>query len=437
MSIKVNEYIKKFKLNYFNFLYFLTIPSFVVGQFLFKLIFILIVISGIIKYQKKIFLFEKNFINNFFILMMLFFCINVLIVSSYYYSLNLRFLFFVMIILFFLVTDYLIKNQIIDLKKIFIFNLYVLMFVIFDTIYQIVYLRDIFGYEIYQNYQRYSGPFGDEFILGAFMSFFLLPTILFYLQKKNFNFYKYIFIYLFFLISIYISIKSGERIAFLTILIQLILAYIFFLKRKKFKLFVLIFTIILTFSLIIVDKGIQKKYAHFYQLIFNYNEKILDKSSEINFNNLSFFNTQHGAHYLTAFEIWKNNKIFGIGIKNFRNESADKKYSQIKSAHAKYRSATHPHNYQMELLSETGLVGFIIFNVFFLILLIKVLKNILNKNNRNYYISIFFIIIFSKYFPIKSDASLFSSSMGLLFWMFTVFLIASLNIKDVNYFNRD
>lgn len=437
MSIKVNKYINKLKLNYFNFLYFLIIPSFIVGQFLFKLIFMLIVVSGITKYQKKIFSYEKNFINNFFILMMLFFSINVLIVSSYYYSLNLRFLFFVIIILFFLVTDYLIKNQLIDLKKIFIFNLYVLMFVIFDTIYQIIYLKDIFGYEIYQGYQRYSGPFGDEFILGGFMSFFLLPTILFYSQQKNFNIYKSIFIYLFFLISIYISIKSGERIAFFTILIQLILAYIFFLKGKKFKLFVLIFTIILTFSFFALDKGIQKKYAHFYELIFNYNQNILDKSNEKNFNNLSFFNTQHGAHFLTAFEIWKNNKIFGIGIKNFRNESPDKKYAQIKSAHSNYRSATHPHNYQMELLSETGLVGFVIFNVFFLTLFVKVFKSILNKNKKNYYISIFFIIIFSKYFPIKSDASLFSSSMGLLFWMFVVFLVTSINIKNDNYFNRD
>ena len=130
-------------------------------------------------------------------------------------------------------------------------------------------------------------------------------------------------------------------------------------------MFVLISAIIFTFSFFILDKGIQKKYAHFYELIFNYNEKILDKSKGNNFNNLSFFNTQHGVHYLTAFEIWKNNKIFGIGIKNFRKESPDKKYSQIKSAHAKHRSATHPHNYQMELLSETGLLGFFIFNVFF------------------------------------------------------------------------
>ena len=91
----------------------------------------------------------------------------------------------------------------------------------------------------------------------------------------------------------------------------------------------------------------------------------------------------------------------------------------------------------MELLSETGLVGIIIFNIFFIILFSKVLKNILKKNNKNFYISIFFIIVLSKFFPIKSDASLFSSSMGLLFWMFTIFLITSSNLKNDNYFNKD
>ena len=101
MSIKLDTFIEKFRLNYFNILYFLIIPSLIVGQFLFKLIFVLIVISGIIKYKKKLFLIKKNLINNLFIFMMLFFCFNVLFVSTHYYSINFRFIFFIIIILFF------------------------------------------------------------------------------------------------------------------------------------------------------------------------------------------------------------------------------------------------------------------------------------------------------------------------------------------------
>ena len=86
------------------------------------------------------------------------------------------------------------------------------------------------------------------------MSFTSNYSILF--TTKNLNIYKSIFIFLFLLISVYVSIKSGERIAFLQYYL-LILTYIF-LKNKKFKLFVLISAIIFTFSFFILDKGIQK-----------------------------------------------------------------------------------------------------------------------------------------------------------------------------------
>ena len=34
----------------------------------------------------------------------------------------------------------------------------------------------------------------------------------------------------------------------------------------------------------------------------------------------------YGAHYDTALKIFQNNKLFGIGLKNFRIESGDEKY---------------------------------------------------------------------------------------------------------------
>ena len=435
MSDKIKIFIENIQKNYFNILYILIVPAFIIGQFIFKLIFILIIISGLVKYRQKLFNFKKNLINISFILMMLLFTFNVMFVSSYYYSINSRYIYFPLIILFFFVTNYLVSKEIISFKKIFIFYFYIIIFVILDTIYQIINLKDIFGFQYYSHYNRFSGPFGDEFILGAFMSFFLIPVILFYSKKEEFNNSKKIFFSIFLISSIYISIKSGERIAFFTIVVQFLLTYILFLNSKKSKILFLSTTVVVL-VFFILDKGIQKKYLHFYQLLFDYNEKFTDQSENKNFNKISFLNTQHGAHYLTAIEIWKNNKIFGIGIKNFRNESSKLKYSNIKSAHAKFRVATHPHNYQMELLSETGLIGFIIFNLFFLFLFLKILKDNLKNRDNNYYVNIFYIIVLSKYFPFKSDASLFSSSMGLLFWMFTIFLIASYNYSQ-NYFIND
>ena len=193
MSDKIKIFIENIQKNYFNILYILIVPAFIIGQFIFKLIFILIIISGLVKYRQKLFNFNKNLINISFILMMLLFTLNVMFVSSYYYSINSRYIYFPLIILLFFVTNYLVSKEIISFKKIFIFYFYIIIFVILDTIYQIINLKDIFGFQYYSHYNRFSGPFGDEFILGAFMSFFLIPVILFYSKKEEFNTIKKIF----------------------------------------------------------------------------------------------------------------------------------------------------------------------------------------------------------------------------------------------------
>ena len=113
--------------------------------------------------------------------------------------------------------------------------------------------------------------------------------------------------------------------------------------------------------------------------------------------------------------------IFGIGIKNFRNESIKGEYSLINSHQRNFRSATHPHNFQLELLAETGLVGFILFNLFIIYFTYIIIFNKKKLLYYNLFIKIFIILILSKYFPVKTDSSLFSSSLGLLLWINIIF----------------
>ena len=49
-----------------------------------------------------------------------------------------------------------------------------------------------------------------------------------------------------------------------------------------------------------------------------------------------------------------DNKIFGVGMKNFRNYCSDDKY-QV----SKLSCSTHPHNTYIQILTETGLFGFL------------------------------------------------------------------------------
>lgn len=417
------------KNNYFNILYGLIMPSFILGQALFKFILLLIIFSATILFKYKIFHFKKNILNILFLITLAYFLFNSLIISNLYYDYNNRYLTFIFIFLFYLSTDHLFQKKLINFQLIFKFNIFIFLFIYIDTIYQIIFKIDLFGYEYYEAYDRYAGPFGDEFILGVFMSFFIVPSFLIYLKENHSNEFKKIFIIFFLFLSIYIALKTGERIAFFTIMLQLIMCLIIFkFKKKKNYIFSILLVTLVTVSIMIFDKSIKKKYDHFYKILFNYELFIKNNKKEnVEINKISFLNSQTGAHFLTALKIWENKPIFGVGIKNFRHESKKEIYSTIKSHQVEFRTATHPHNFQLELLSETGLVGFILFNFFMIFLFYKIIKNYKIYKKNNFFFITIFIIILTKYFPFKTDSSLYSSSMGLLFWIFLIFLLTNID----------
>ena len=53
-------------------------------------------------------------------------------------------------------------------------------------------------------------------------------------------------------------------------------------------------------------------------------------------------NTNYGAHRNVAIEIFKDNPIFGVGIKNFRIESANSKYDNLNHNQNLLRVSSHP-----------------------------------------------------------------------------------------------
>tara|TARA_B100000989_G_scaffold298895_1_gene290838 strand:+ start:29127 stop:30425 length:1299 start_codon:yes stop_codon:yes gene_type:complete len=427
MSIKKSLTLINFKNNLYNILFTSIVPSFVIGQAFFKINLVLILVSALIQFRLKIFKINKDTINIFFLSLLIYFILNSIFISSYYYFPNSRFLTFIGIILFYFVTNYLIKYDFLNLHKIFLYYSFIILLILFDTLIQIIFLKDIFGFDYLHNYMRYAGPFGNEYILGAFLSFYIIPILILLNEKKKNNYMK-IFVLFFFLFSMYILIKSGERIAFLTVCLQILLYLIVFKKSIKNFLILGILSLIFFVGISLYDKGIYKKYENFYKLVFKY-EKIINENYLLHkkINKFGFLNTQSGAHFLTAHEIWRNYPIFGIGVKNFRNESIKNEYSSINSHQRNFRSATHPHNFQLELLAETGLVGFILFNLFMIYFIYIIIFNKKNLLYNNLFIKIFIILILSKYFPFKTDSSLFSSSLGLLLWINIIFLISFYN----------
>jgi O-antigen ligase len=68
----------------------------------------------------------------------------------------------------------------------------------------------------------------------------------------------------------------------------------------------------------------------------------------------AIFSIEHDSHYRTAFKIFKDQPITGHGPKMFRILCKDSKFAVGPSP-----CASHPHNFYIQLLAETGIVGFL------------------------------------------------------------------------------
>ena len=141
----------------------------------------------------------------------------------------------------------------------------------------------------------------------------------------------------------------------------------------------------------------------------------------------TYYTSKHeGNHrriFLAAIDVWKMNrifeKIFGSGIKSFREDcwklegQPDVYLGEALMPNKKnLLCSNHPHNYYLEILTETGIVGlFIIFAIasLFIAFIIKNLKFIKNISIENFILLSAIISLILETFPLRSAGSLFST----------------------------
>ena len=342
--------------------------------------------------HKKYYQFKKYFIFLFFLI--LFFSINLLYSIDPYLSL-LSILGVIRYYIMFLAIIYSFNN-IDNFRYNFTRILFLaVLFVIFDSYIQYFFHQDIFGYPISGN--RLTGPFGTEEVVGAYITKLIFLSFGFLMLKKiNIR-----YIYLIALGAFILIVLSNERSSSIMFLISLILYFIFSSIRPLIKLSLL--------SSIII----------FLLIIFNYSN--IFKERFINEPIKYYKDNHHKAHFLTAIEIFKNNKVAGSGIKTFRVECKKSEYANINSIYFEDRCTTHPHNFYLEVLSETGILGIVILLSLNLYILVQLVRNFWDKKEkRNETLFIFcnFVILF---WPLQTTGSFFSSWNGVFFWIFFAF----------------
>ena len=137
------------------------------------------------------------------------------------------------------------------------------------------------------------------------------------------------------------------------------------------------------------------------------------------------FSRQHDEHYVSAIRMFKDKPLVGVGIKNFRIFCSEKKYFI-----SEYTCSPHPHNTYIQLLSETGVIGFIIvFSIFIYInykLIIHLIKKIRKKPLLSDFQVCLIIAVYLTLWPLIPSGNFFNNwlsivyfyPVGILLWSF-------------------
>ena len=276
----------------------------------------------------------------------------------------------------------------------------IFIIVIFDIIFELIFKINVIGLKSFMP-GRVASFSGNELNIGHFFSAFSLIFMSFvYVNYKNISLNLIIGILL-----ITISFLIGERSNFIKTLL-IISAFIFLIHQIKVRYKILSFSSLIIFFIIMLNLNPGYKLRYLDQFT-----KVLTKEGI----NHYFDNTVYGAHYNVAKEIFKDNKFFGVGIKNFRIESFSNKYADLDHKQNNRRANTHPHQVHYEFLAETGLVGYFSFALFICFSFYLAIKNYIKSRNLFQLSAIFYVLI--SLLPLLPSGSFFSTYTSSLFWL--------------------
>ena len=191
---------------------------------------------------------------------------------------------------------------------------------------------------------RVSSFFRDELIIGSYLSrLFPLLFALFLIKKKQK--YEIYFIGLLFILVDVLIFISGERSAFFFLNLSTVFIIILIKEYQKFRLLTFIIAIICVLILSLNSSKLNDRMfkgpAEDIGLIKSSKEAVI-------------FSLQHDSLIRTAYNMFKDQPIFGHGPKMFRLICKDEKYVVGNNP-----CSTHPHNFYIQLLAETGIIGFL------------------------------------------------------------------------------
>ena len=226
----------------------------------------------------------------------------------------------------------------------FFYYALILCFIVLAIDGYIQYFKGINLSGLKMSYMRVSSFFGDELIMGSYLSrLFPLLFALFLIKKKQ-KYEIYFIGVLFILVDILIFI-SGERASFFFLNLSTIFVIILIKEYQKLRLVTFILSIACVFILGLNSSELNER-------MFKNPAKDMGlfKSSKESV----IFSNPHDSLIRTAHNMFKDQPLLGHGPKMFRVICKNEKYATGINP-----CMTHPHNFYVQLLAETGIIGFL------------------------------------------------------------------------------
>jgi O-antigen ligase len=301
------------------------------------------------------------------------------------------------------------------------FVLLTVLLLFIDSIFQYFNGTNLLGMKK-SSYNKISSFFGRDVKLGAYLARIYLFFFLFFYLFLDKKFLNLIYFNLLNTLFAIIILLTGERTSFLIFILNFLL--INFVIKKSF-LNKTITTLIVALTSIIIVTNIE-------DVKIRYINNTLTQLTESNTNSLGFnyFSKGHENHYRIAYKMFNDSKFFGQGPNSFRNLCSAEKFRLSVNGEG---CSTHPHNIYMQLLGETGLIGFLfVFTALFYIccLFINDLLKI-RKKNKNLENRVFFYVPIVVYlFPFIPTGSFFNSWVNIIIYLPIGFLLNEIFSKN-------
>ena len=395
---------------------YLLIPvGFILGPFFVNLLSIVGVTSFLfLTFKYKLYDYWKNKASIFFLSFALIFILSSIVSNNPLFSLESS-ISFLRYIIFLISIKYLIENDEHSLSN------FSFILIISLTLLALSLFIDFFYYffitENTISINRYSGLFFDEKIAGFYLiHLFPLSLGLIYREYKfEKNILNIILLLSYIGVISAAIILSGERTATFYLVLLLFL-YFFFLNKVKLKNLLLFSLIIFTFFYILSNNdNLRDRYWH----------TTVD-SLKNEYGEIQIISTKHNSMYETSLRMFSENLILGIGPNMYRKECQFPEYTDKNYENP----STHPHNIYLQLLAETGILGFIFLMSSFSCLMYLLFKNFININFKNkkflsnYKLFVLFNLIIS-FWPLSPSLNFFGSYNFILLIFAVGFFLAN------------